>query len=441
MRHMAEETGTALQRAGQTVRTSLAFALYALRRFVADGCFAGSGALSYTTLVSLVPLVAIVTAGLSAFPLFDEARERFLGYVAQYFIPEVGEEAAYWLKYFASVAAQTTVVGIAALVVTSILLLVTIEEQLNAIWRVRAPRPWVQRVLIYWAVLTLGPLLLGLGLSLSTYLDSLAQRVGFNPATIEQETNAWLHSLAVVVPFLLETAACTLVYTLIPNCAVRWREGLSGAIVAGIAIEGLKLAIGLYISTFASYRTVYGALAAIPTFLLWMYVTWGAVLLGAVVAAALPQWRFDRGERGVGAEGRHLGLALALLAELADAARRGGTMTLIELASRLGVAASMTDIHLAPLQKARFVALTTSGCFVLARALDSATLFELYGAMNLPLAEAWRVGEAKAPWQRRVVGAMTRIVAAEQGAMQISLADLLGEPTTASPIDLLRRRG
>ena len=429
-----------MRRLRRPLETGSAFALYELRRFVADGCLAGAGALSYTTLVSLVPLIAVVTALLSAFPLFNQAREHFLGLAAQYFIPEVGEEAAYWLKYFASIAAQTTVVGVAALIVTAILLLVTIEEQLNAIWRVRAPRPWVQRVLTYWAVLTLGPLLLGLGLSLSTYLDSLAQRAGFNPAALEQATNAWLHSIAVVVPFLIETAACTLVYVLIPNCAVRWREGVIGGIVAGIAIEALKLAVGVYISTFVSYRTIYGALAAIPTFLLWMYVTWGAVLLGAVVAAAVPQWRFDWGERGVGAEGRHLGLALALLAELAEAGRRGGALTVGELASRLGVAASMADIHIAPLQKAGFVALTTSGGFVLARSLESATLFELYGAMNLPLAAAWRFREARAPWQRRVVGAMNRILAAESGAMQIRLADLLSEPPTATPADFIRRR-
>jgi membrane protein len=428
------------KRLGRGFETGGAFALYVLRRFVADGCLAGAGALSYTTLVSLVPLIAIVTALLSTFQLFNEAREHFLGLVAQYFIPEVGEEAAYWLKYFASIAAQTTVVGIAALIVTAILLLVTIEEQLNAIWRVRAPRPWAQRVLTYWAVLTLGPLLLGLGLSLSTYLDSLAQRAGFDAAALEQATNAWLHSIAIILPFLIETAACTLVYVLIPNCTVRWREGLIGGIVAGIAIEALKLAVGVYISTFSSYRTIYGALAAIPTFLLWMYVTWGAVLLGAVVAAAMPQWRFDWGERGVGAEGRHLGLALALLAELAEAGRRGGALTVGELASRLGVAASMADIHIAPLQKAGFVALTTSGGFVLARSLESATLFELYGAMNLPLAAAWRFREARAPWQRRVVGAMNRILVAESGAMQIRLADLLSEPPATTPADFIRRR-
>jgi membrane protein len=425
----------------QAGETGLNFVVYALRRFIGDGCLAGAGALSYTTLVSLVPLTAIVTAVFSGFPLFDAVRERFLGMLAQYVIPEIGEEAAYWFTYFASVAAQTTALGLVALVVTAILLLVTIEEQLHAIWRVRTPRPWLQRVLIYWALLTLGPLFLGLSLSLSTYLDTAARSAGFDAAAIEQASAVWFHRVALAIPFLLEAMTCTLVYTLIPNCSVRWRDGLAGGIVAAVAIELLKVGFALYISTFSSYRTIYGALAAIPIFLLWMYISWLAVLLGAVVAAALPQWRFDQGERGVRAGSRHLGLALALLATLADSARGGGSLTPLALAARLGVAASVVDDHLAPLQSAGFVMLTTDGGWVLTRALDAATLFDLYAAMNLPLADAWRFADATAPWQRRVVGAMKRVAAAEAGAMRVTLADLLGEPGHgAEPVDLTRHR-
>jgi membrane protein len=425
----------------RAAKTTGAFSNYALWRFIGDGCLAGAGALSYTTLVSLVPLTAIVTAVFSGFPIFDGAREQFLGLLTHYFIPEIGEEAAYWFRYFASIAAQTTAVGIVALAVSAILLLVTIEEQMHAIWRVRTARPWMQRVLSYWALLTLGPLLLGLSLSLSGYLDSFARSAGFDAAAIEQVTASWFHRVALVVPFVLETIACTLLYTLIPNCTVRWREGLIGGVVAAVAIELLKIGFALYIAGFSSYRTVYGAIAAIPIFLLWMYISWAAVLLGAVVAAALPQWRFDHGESGVSAGGRHLGFALALLGELADGTLHGTARTPAELASRLGIAAATVDDHLAPLNKAGFVMPTASGGWVLSRSLASASLFDLYGAMRLPLAGGWRVGDAEAPWQRRVVAAMKHVAAAESGAMRISLADLLGDDREApQPIDLNRHR-
>jgi membrane protein len=421
-----------------------AFTLYILRRFIKGGCLTGAGALSYTTLVSLVPLAAIVTAIFSGFPIFHDERQRFLSLLMDYFVPTVGEEAAYWFSHFAQVAAQTTAAGIIALVFTAILLLVTIEEQLHAIWRVRTSRPWIQRVLAYWAVLTLGPLLVGLSLSLSTYLESFAAKAGIDAVAIEQAAAPWFHWLAQVVPFLLEAVACTLVYTLIPNCTVRWREGLTGAVVAAGAIELLKIGFGVYIAHISSSRTVYGALAAIPIFLLWMYISWGAVLLGAVIAAALPQWRIDLGEKMVTPEGRHLGVSLALLATLAERARDGGTLRTPDLAAALGIAASAVDDHLAPLQKAGFVAATTNGGWVLARALASMTLADLYRALDLPVAGGWRFQDAEARWQRRVLGAMHRVAAAEAAAMRIALAELLDEPGTApqapTPIDWQRRR-
>src|ERR1051326_3712879 len=124
---------------------------------------------------------------------------------------------------------------------------------MHAIWHVRTPRPWLQRVLSYWALLTLGPLLLGLSLSLSGYIDAFARSAGFDAAAIERATSAWFDRIQLTVPFLLECAICTLVYVLIPNCTVRWRDGLVGGIVAAVAIELLKIGFALYITTFSSY--------------------------------------------------------------------------------------------------------------------------------------------------------------------------------------------
>jgi len=134
--------------------TAVAFIHYTIRRFVADGCLTGAGALSYTTLVALVPVMAIALAVLSAFPAFAEMRDRLLAAVFQSFVPEVGAEVEWWLRYFAGTSVQTTAIGIVALTVAVILLLATIEDQLHNIWHVESPRPWVQRILAYWAVLT-----------------------------------------------------------------------------------------------------------------------------------------------------------------------------------------------------------------------------------------------------------------------------------------------
>jgi len=145
--------------------TVAAFAGYSSRRFGADGCFAASGALSYTTLVSLVPLAVIAFGTLSAFPIFAKVHDQLVALVFQNLVPSIGEQAAWWFRAFADSAAQTTAIGVAGIAATGVLLLVTVEDQLNLIWRVTSPRPWVQRILAYWTLITLGPLLIGISLS------------------------------------------------------------------------------------------------------------------------------------------------------------------------------------------------------------------------------------------------------------------------------------
>ncbi|HEY1259152.1 MAG TPA: YihY family inner membrane protein [Stellaceae bacterium] len=417
--------------------TMAAFALYSLRRFNADGCFAASGALSYTTLVSLVPLAAIALGSLSAFPIFAKVHDQLLALVFRNFVPSIGEQAAYWFSAFTNSAAQTTAIGVIGIAATGVLLLVTVEDQLNLIWRVTSARPWGQRVLAYWTLITLGPLLVGISLSLSTYFEIAASRAGFGQQAAQWIASGWLHGLARAVPALLEFLALNLLYWLIPNCAVRWRDGCVGALIATVAIEILKVGFTAYIGAMSWYQTVYGALAAIPIFLLWMYISWMAVLLGAVVAAALPHWRIDErlGKRSPG--GIHLGLSLALIAALARAQQHGRTVTTVALAVDLGVATTVIDEHVKPLVEAGFVAHTQGGNWVLAWDPKAATLGDLYQALHMPFAGAWTGDRIAAPWQRQVAPALARIADAEAAAMQLALAELIGE--SAAPMPALRR--
>jgi membrane protein len=272
------------------------FLRQSIRRFIADRCLTGASALSYATLVSLVPLTAVVLVIFSGFPIFAGAREHFLAVLLDNFVPAVGDEAAAWFKRVATTAAQTTAVGGAALIVTSILLLATIEEELHVIWRVTTPRAWIQRVLVYWMILTLGPLLLGVGLSLSGYLDRIAQMLGISAVDVERATGAWFSSVPGLLSFVLESVAFTLLYCLIPNCFVRLRDGLAGAVTAAGVLELLKLAFAFFVARLSSYNTIYGALAGIPIALLWMYIFWGVVLFGAEIAAGLGHRWGDEGE-------------------------------------------------------------------------------------------------------------------------------------------------
>ena len=421
----------------QAFATLAAFAMYSARRFLADGCFSASGALSYTTLVSLVPLAVIAFGTLSAFPIFAKVHDELVALAFRTLVPSIGEQAAWWFRAFADLAAQTTAIGIAGISATGILLLVTVEDQLNLIWRVTSPRPWVQRILAYWTLITLGPLLIGISVSLSTYFELAARQVGLGQEAAAWFASSWLHSLARAVPAMLEFVALTLLYCLIPNCAVRWRDGALGALVATIAIEILKVGFSIYIGASSFYQTVYGALAIIPIFLLWMYISWMAVLLGAVTAAALPNWRIDERVGTIPSGGVRLGFSLALIASLARALRRGELRSTPALAAELGVATTVIDEHMRPLSQAGIVAHTQAGCWVLSWAPETATLHDLYEALHLPLAGRW-MGQAAAPWQRQVAPAMDRIVRAESAAMEVTIASLLAE--TLEPVPRRRSR-
>lgn len=420
------------------------FSLYALNRFNKDGCFAASGALSYTTLVSLVPLGVIAFGILSIWPKFAVLRQEMLAFAFRTFVPAVGEQAGWWFEYFAGSAGQATAFGILGIAGTGVLMLVTVEDQLNLLWRVTVRRPWGQRVLAYWALITLGPLLIGASLTLTTYFQIVAQRAGLDTQALAEVTGGWLDLVVRCLPFGFELVACTLLYCLIPNCMVRWRDGLLGAIVAGAVIEIEKIGFSFYVTSYSSYQTIYGAIASIPIFLLWMYMSWMAVLLGAVVAANLPTWRVDERLSHLTAGGVRLGFSIALLATLSRASRRGASYRTASLAVELGVPTSVADEHLQQLARAGFVSATQAGGWVLSWDPATATLHDLYRALDLPLAGSWAERQLAA-WQRHVAPAMDRIVRAEAAAMQVTLASLIAEigppaPVTALPTGSRRRR-
>src|SRR5437764_648026 len=290
----------------------------------------------------------------------------------------------------------------------------------------------LRRFLAYWTLITLGPLLIGISVSLSTYFELAARQVGLGPEAAAWFASSWLHSLARAVPAALEFVALTLLYCLIPNCAVRWRDGALGALIATVAIEILKVGFSFYIGVSSFYQTVYGALAIIPIFLLWMYISWMAVLLGAVVAAALPNWRIDERVGTIPSGGVRLGFSLSLIASLARAQRRGESRSTPALAAELGVATRVIDEHMRQLTEAGFAAHTQEGCWVLSWAPETATLHDLYEALQLPLAGRW-MARAAQPWQRQVAPAMDRIVKAESAAMGVTIASLLAETLEPGP--------
>jgi membrane protein len=257
---------------------------YVWRRFVDDRCLGIASTLSYTSLLALVPLAAIAFAVLAAFPVFEGAREDIHSFVFENFMPDTGERFAEYFDGFVDNAGRLTTIGIAGLVVTASMLLATIGSTFNTIFRAR-PRRLVSRLLVYFAVLTLGPLVLGASVSLAVNISALAKWAGFDGFTGLLERLSWFVSAMIAV------VAFSLLYAGVPNRRVAWRNAIAGGVAAGILFSTLRWAFGMYLVYFSIYRTIYGALSAVPIFLVWMYLSWAAVLIGAVVTASLSEWR------------------------------------------------------------------------------------------------------------------------------------------------------
>jgi membrane protein len=312
--------GPAPIRIGSTVRVLRSWpwidTLRTLRqRFREDRLGLTASSLTFTTLIALVPLVTVMLAVFSAFPMFSSFQGALEKYFLQSLIPDtIARPVLRGLTQFASNSSKLGSAGLLLLGATALALMLTIDRTLNGIWRVRTPRPIAQRVLVYWAAITLGPLVLGISLTVTSYALSASNGlVTVMPGTL----SALLHSLE----FGLLAAAMAGLFHFVPNTAVRWRHAMAGALFVAIGFEAAKKGLAWYVETVPTYSAVYGAFATVPILLLWVYLGWVIVLLGAVIAAYAPSLQMRVATRPT-SPGHAFELALEVLG-LLDAARRG----------------------------------------------------------------------------------------------------------------------
>lgn len=273
---------------GLTMNEVLDLLRFARRRLREEMLPQVAGSLTFTTTLALVPLLTIVLAIFTTFPIFGQLRTALETYFSQALMPKaISNTIIANLTQFADKAKGLSALGAVVLMLTTTAMMGMIERVFNQIWRVRRPRPLMQRMLTYWALITLGPLLFGLSISLTAQLFTATGGVT-RALPILGTILSTLASLA------LTTGAYTMLYVAVPNRHVDWRDALWGALAAAIAFELAKRLFALFIRQFPTYAIIYGALAALPLFLLWMYFSWLITLLGAVVAAALPVIKYER---------------------------------------------------------------------------------------------------------------------------------------------------
>ncbi len=308
-------------------RDAFNFIRFIAMRFSQDRCAQIASSLTFTTLLSIVPLLTIALTMFSAFPVFQDFSNEIKAFLVDNLMPEKsGRVITKYVQQFAESATKLTAAGIVFLTVTAMLMMLTIDRAFNVIWRVSRPRPLMKRLVIYWAVITLSPLLIGASLSLTSWL------VGLSMGYAKHIPVIGVGALK-ILPVMFTTLAFALLYQLVPNRYVPRTHAWTGAIIASIMFESMNRIFGYYISHFPSYKLVYGAFASVPIFLLWIYLSWFIILVGALITASLSHWRAPLSKQITPTT--QLLDALRVLKIMVDGLQHGKANTLPELSKSL----------------------------------------------------------------------------------------------------------
>lgn len=357
------------------------FARFVWRRFLDDRCFEAAGALAYTTVFALVPATAVALGVVSGFPVFQAWTDQLANFIFSNFVPEAAGVVSDYVLQMASGVSGLPMLALAGLAAAAILTLSGIEVTFNRIWRVETQRPAMTRFLVYWTVLTLGILLALASVALSSYLFSLPL-LADSPADGEN----WLLRTA---PTAVALFGLTLAYMVVPNRTVAFRHALIGGLLATVLFELAKYGLAEYLRRIPTYQQVYGALAVVPIFLLWVYLSWVAVLLGASLTASLSAFRFQPSAHRL-PPGHELYALLRLLARFRAAHRVGHTLDTRQLAElEPSLSDDLRQHLLAQLERLGVVDQSDAGGWLLARDLHALNLRELYeaGTLRVPTSQ------------------------------------------------------
>ena len=342
-----------------------------VKQFQRKQCPQSAAALTYMTLFAIVPLMTVTYSMFSVIPAFQGLGEQLQGFIFSHFVPDTGQEVQKYLSDFSSQARELSAAGVGMLVVTAYFMLKNIERSFNNIWGLTEGRRGLSGFLLYWAVLSLGPLLLGVGLAMSTYLLSLQLMVS------EYDSLGLMPAVLRFFPWVLSSAAFTLLFAAVPNCPVPLKDAFAGGVVTAVCFELFKDLFGFIVSQ-SSFSAIYGAFAFAPLFLLWVYILWMIVLAGAALVQSLSTYSEGGSDRAY----PDLAAALLILWQFyrrqANGERVDG-----QLLSTLVVEPEQRQRLLDVLQQQRVLAVTEQGGLVLCWDLHQLRLLELAQMLDL----------------------------------------------------------
>lgn len=393
---------------------------YLFSRFNADRCSENAAALTYMSLFALVPLLTVIYTMASAVPAFQGLEVKVQAFLFENLMPDTNSEITGYLEDFSRQAKNLTGPGIAFLLITAVLMLRNIEKALNQIWRASENRSPISSFMLYWAVLSLGPITIGLALAISTYLSSFA---GALEAYDVIGAQAFMLKIA---PLLLSTAGFSLIYMAVPNCRVPFKHSLIGGFVAACAFHIARAAFtDLVVGS--SYTFIYGAFAAVPLFLLWIYLSWNIVLIGGILVHSLSAYQSEEQAR------RPLVLkSLDVLNVLWQKQKTGQPVGEIELlngkhAVTRGLDSDswrkMRDIFL----EKKLIAENEKGQYLLSRDLNTITIWQLKEWVNNEHSLTEEEAPGKQAWQQQAYRLLQEQRRQQRSSLDIDLVSLFSQ--------------
>ncbi|RUO32388.1 virulence factor BrkB family protein [Aliidiomarina soli] len=254
-----------------------------IERCVHDKVTVTAGHLTYVTMLSLVPLMAVTVAVMASLPAFEDLRDTLQSVVLANLVPSTSEALEEYIATFVENARQLSAIGVSFLFIVAIMLMSNIDKSLNRIWRITKKRRLIVSLAVYWMILTMGPILIGLSIAASSYLLTLT-------AAADAYVRGVNSLMLTLLPLITTTVAFLLVYVLVPNKVVKARHAIWGALVAAVLFEFGKNGFSLYLQYFPTYERVYGAVATVPILIVWIYLSWNIILLGAEVTATVEDY-------------------------------------------------------------------------------------------------------------------------------------------------------
>jgi membrane protein len=406
--------------------TIKAFTRFVVSRFLADECRQNAASLTYTTLFAVVPMMTVLFSILSAIPSLKQLSTQIQSFIFRHFLPDTGIKVQSYLNEFATQASNLTIVGVFMLFVTALMMLVTIEKAFNQIWKVKQPKQSIMGFLRYWAVLSLGPFLLGAGFAISSYITSLQV---FSEA---EQLVGMVFSGLQLLPFVFTGLAFSLLYITVPNCRVPIKAGFGAGFFAATLFEIAKHGFTFFVSDFSSYELIYGAFAAFPLFLLWVYFSWMIVLLGVEVCRALTFYK-DSYKKN-----RHPVLALLDILQLFYVRQlNGDTVSDVEAMELLGkreveIWNQFADILL----QQKFIQKNELGDYALIRNLDTVNFWQFYQTLPWPLPHPSDLENVYDDdiWAANLVAPLLAVYDYQQQQLSLPLTQILAVQVPKNPL-------